>query len=108
MLIFWFVVGDDFDVTKKNFLDFPMNLEGIPENSTKALLKLVPTLEEAMNNNIQFKTNAGKNVGTYNLAMCRDVTDKSDAIFMNFLQLTNVWEDIELYIAQTVKTEFDS
>ena len=31
-----------------------------------------------MNKNLVFKLNAGKNIGNYNLARCRHVTDKSD------------------------------
>ena len=55
---------------------------------------------------MQFKLNAGRRVGNYNLAKCRDITDRSDRILAGALGYGDVWEDIELYYAQTVKTEF--
>ncbi len=55
-----------------------------------------------------FKRNAGKRVGTYNLARCRHFTDQSDRLFAQVLGLSDVWDDLELLLAQTVKTTFDS
>jgi hypothetical protein len=55
---------------------------------------------------IQFKLNAGRKVGNYNLAKCRDVTDLSDNVFCEALGFWGAWEDIELYCAQTVRTDF--
>ena len=56
--------------------------------------------------NASFKLNAGKRVGNYNLAKCRTVTDKSDLIIARSLGFLEVWEDIELYYTQVVKTDF--
>lgn len=58
-----------------------------------------------MSNNIQFESNAGKCVDTYNLAKCRDVTEFSDKTFCRSLGLSDIWEEFELYIAQTANTE---
>jgi hypothetical protein len=55
---------------------------------------------------IQYKVNAGRRVGNYNLAKCRHVTDKSDSIIAKALGLSSVLDDVELYYAQTVKTDF--
>jgi hypothetical protein len=57
---------------------------------------------------VQFKVNAGRRVGNYNLAKCRDVTDESDRIFAEFLDFREAWEDIELYYTQTMKTNFSN
>ena len=61
-----------------------------------------------MVSNTQFKLNAGKNVGNYNLAKCRTLTDRSDAIFLKALGIEHAWQDIELYYAQAVRTHFES
>jgi len=106
MLTFWFAVGDDFDVTRWNFADFPANLQRFPKERTVELLKIVPRLEAAMVQATQFKLNAGRKVGNYNLAKCREITDLSDKIFCEALGLGDVWEDIELYCAQVVRTDF--
>ena len=57
---------------------------------------------------VQFKQNAGKRVGNYNLAKCRNITDVSDRLFCEALEISDVWEDIELYYVQTVRTDFSS
>ena len=106
MMIFWFAIGDDFHVTRWNFADFPVDLANIPAKQRERLLAIASKLEKAMEAAIQFKLNAGRRVGNYNLAKCRDVTDQSDLILAETLGFADVWEDIELYYAQTIKTDF--
>lgn len=106
MMVFWFAVADDFDVTRWNFGDFPTDLSQLTAQQRERLLAIAPKLEDAMASAVQFKLNAGRRVGNYNLAKCRDVTDHSDSILAAALGLDEVWEDIELYYAQTVKTDF--
>ena len=83
-----------------------MDFTKILTASRSKLLTLVPILEKAMEQATQFKLNAGRRVGNYNLAKCRNVTDKSDHIFSEALGLLSVWDDIELYCTQVVKTDF--
>ena len=59
-----------------------------------------------MNENVVFKLNAGKNIGNYNLARCRHVTDKSDKVWLDALGLGDLWEEIELEHALVVRTSF--
>jgi hypothetical protein len=108
MLVFWFAIGDDFHVTRWNFADFPADLSKLPDKQRDALLAIAPKLEKAMENAVQFKLNAGRRVGNYNLAKCREVTDESDLIFAEAFGFREAWEDIELYYAQTVKTDFSN
>ena len=108
MLIFWVAVGDDFHVTRRNFAEFPFSLECLPKNRAIELLRNFPRLEAAMAEAVQFKQNAGKRVGNYNLAKCRNITDVSDKLFCEALEIGDVWEDIELYYVQTVRTDFSS
>ena len=106
MLAFWFAVGDDFDVTRWNVGDFPVDFSQLSKDNVNELLEIVPSLEAAMTEATQFKLNAGRRVGNYNLAKCRDITDLSDHIFCKALGLSDVWKDIELYLAQTVRTDY--
>jgi hypothetical protein len=106
--IFWCAVGDDFDVTRWNFGDFPIDFSQLQNATRQRLLEIVPTLERGMDEAIQFKLNAGRQVGNYNLAKCRHITDLSDRIFAQRLGLSHVWDDIELYYAQVVKTCFSN
>ena len=108
MLAYWFAVADDFDVTRWNFADFPIDFRRLKPSHRERLLDLTSELERAMHENTQFKLNAGKRVGNYNLAMCRRITDRSDAIFLDALDIVDAWEDVELYCAQAVRTDFSS
>lgn len=108
LLIFWIVIGDDFHVTHRNFTDFPLDLKHVQKTNGIELLRNFPHLEAAMANALQFKRNAGKMVGNYNLARCREITDESDRIFCETLELSDAWEEIELYYVQTVRTDFQS
>ena len=106
MMIFWFAIGDDFHVTRWNFAEFPAHIAAMPKAERQTLLAISKRLETAMKQNVQFKLNAGRKVGNYNLAKCRDITDESDAIFARLLGLGDALQDIELYYAQTMKTDF--
>lgn len=106
MLIYWFAVSDDFDVTRWNFEEFALDLDHLSQNDRTKLLRWIPILEDAMEKALQFKLNAGRKVGTYNLARCRHVTDQTDLVFARALDIMEAWEDIELYYIQTVKTDF--
>jgi hypothetical protein len=106
MLLFWFAIGDDFDVTRWNFTEFPLDPARLSVSLKSQLLAILPELESRMTEHIQFKLNAGKKVGNYNLARCRDITDRSDRIICSAIGFEDLWEEIELYYDQTVKTVF--
>ena len=108
MMVFWFIVADDFHVTSWNFGEFPTDLSPLSTEQRVTLSDTVSELEAAMASAVQFKLNAGRRIGNYNLAKCRDITDKSDQILADALGLLKAWEDIELYYAQTVKTDYSS
>jgi hypothetical protein len=104
---FWAIIGDDFHVANWMFGNFPIDLDNLPQTTKQKLLSLVNELEGLMIRNTSFKLNAGKRIGNYNLAKCRVVTDKSDLMFAEYLQLLDVWGDIELLYSQIVKTNFE-
>ena len=106
-LCFWIAIGDDFHVTKWMFADLPLAPNLLPPEMQEKLNAIVPELTEAVEQAVQYKLNAGKRVGNYNLAKCRNITDKSDAIFAELFGFAPVWDDVELLYAQTVKTDFD-
>lgn len=107
MFVFWLVVGDDFNVTKQNFLDFPADLSLISTETQQSILGEFSALLMAMKNSVQFKSNAGRRVGTYNLLKCRSVTDKTDALFAKSLGLDKVLSDIDLYCSQVIASEIE-
>ncbi len=105
---FWIAIGDDFDVTKNMFAGLPIALPKLKAENRKNLLKISAELREAVENAVQYKLNAGKRVGNYNLARCRHVSDKSDLLLAQAFGFDGAWDDIQLLYAQTVKTDFET
>jgi hypothetical protein len=105
---FWVAIGDDFDVTKWMFSDLPIDIGRISDGTRKELLALLPEMKATVEEAVQYKLNAGKRVGNYNLAKCREITDRADAILVNAFGLAPVWDDVELLYTQIVKTNFES
>jgi hypothetical protein len=104
--LFWCILSDDFHVTKGVLGEIPAPLTDLPAGMRKALGRIAEELEHAMAASICFKANAGKRVGSYNLAKCRHITDKSDRIFARLFGLESVWEQVEVSYARAIKTDF--
>jgi len=83
-----------------------MSISQLTREERLGLRALVPELEDAMSANVQFKLNAGKKVGNFNLARCRDVTDRSDRLIASAIGFDRMWDDVEFYYSQTVRTDF--
>ncbi len=107
-LLWWAIVGDDFHVTLSNFVNLPFPVERVQTLGDKRVEALRVELEAAMQANLVFKLNAGKRIGNYNLAKCRDTSDASDMIWKDALCLHDVWQDVDLAYVQLVKTDFSS
>ena len=107
LFVWWTAIGDDFDLTQSGFSSAPFGPGQLSKHQRNRLMALLPGLKGAMNDNVVFKLNAGKNIGNYNLARCRHVTDKSDRVWLEALGLGDLWEDIELEHALVVRTSFE-
>ena len=90
------------------FADLPLALTHLDAEKRKELSAMVPDLKSAVEDAVQYKLNAGKRVGNYNLAKCRSITDKSDLIFAQAFGVDYAWDDVELLYAQIVKTDFEA
>ena len=89
------------------FADLPLHPAKLSAAQRQRLQELTPVLKKAVEDAVQYKLNAGKRVGNYNLAKCRPVTDQADRIYAQAFGLTPVWDDIELLYTQIVKTDFE-
>ena len=105
--LYWCIVGDDFHVAKWMFSQIPTCLSALSSEDKARLNGIVPILWEAMQRATVFKANAGKLVGNYNVAKCRDITDKSDQIFAKSMGLESIWEEVELLYSRMVRTDFE-
>ena len=105
-LLWWAIVGDDFHVTLSNFATIPFPTERVATLGDKRGEALRAALEAEMQANLVFKLNAGKRIGNYNLAKCRNTSDQSDVLWKDALCLQDVWDDVDLAYVQLVKTDF--
>lgn len=108
MFIWQVAIGDYFHVTRTNTSSTPFGPLQFGKQQTEQILSLVLELKKAMNNNVVFKKEAGKNIGNYNFSKCRHITDKADKIWLAALGLSDLWEDIELEHALVVGTPLDN
>jgi hypothetical protein len=106
MFAYWCLIGDDFDVTRWMFETLPIDVSRFADNPD-VIAAFSGELEHAMLANIAFKLNAGKQVGSYNLARCRAVTDRSDAWIAERLGLEKLNPEIELLYSQMIRTGFE-
>ena len=105
-LLWWAMVGDDFHVTLSNFASIPFPVERASSLSDENVRTLRCTLETVMRENLVFKLNAGKRIGNYNLARCRNASHELDLFWIQALGLECAEEEIELAYVQLVKTDF--
>ncbi len=105
-LLWWSIVGDDFHVTQGNFGSLPFPVQEVATQSDSDISAARGALEDAMQENLVFKLNAGKRIGNYNLAKCRPVSDRSDRVWIAAMNLDDLMSEIDLAYAQIVKTDF--
>jgi tRNA1(Val) A37 N6-methylase TrmN6 len=100
----WLTYGDEFHATKDDLLSVKVPFELISIEDKKELIELSKQFSESLNDTIQFKLNAGKNVGTFNTSKLWHITDISDKIFLKYLcdNPHEVFAAIENHIKQTV------
>ena len=81
----WLTYGDDFDVTGKDITSFTFPFDEISNKDKETLDSLYEEFCKNLPSTIQYKLNAGINVGTFNTSSLWDITDKSDMIFLSYL-----------------------
>lgn len=102
----WLTYGDEFHVTKDDLTSIKVPYELLSDADKIELKKLALKFEKNLEGTIQFKLNAGKNVGTFNTSKLWYITDQSDKIFLKYMcdNPDEVFEAIENHITQTVIT----
>ena len=102
----WLIYGDEFDLTSGDLTSFRLPIDKFSTEDRGNLLKLADEMAGELGNVIQFKLNAGKNVGSYNTSKLWHITDKSDKIFLKYMTNSpeEVFESIVCHVSQTVLT----
>ena len=81
----WLTYGDDFHLTSGDIFDFYYPFNSISNEDKKVLDKLYAKFIAKLPDTVQYKLNAGIDVGTFNTAQLWDITDKSDMIFYKYI-----------------------
>ena len=100
----WLTYGDDFHLTYRDLLSFTYPFDIISMEDKKDLHRCFQKLIQQMPKTIQFKLNAGINVGTFNTSELWDITDISDAIFLKYISdnPVKVRDAIESHLSKCV------
>lgn len=106
LFLWWIAVGDSFHLNKGDFQSAPFGPKQLGTEQRRAVLSLLPGLSAAMEENTIYNWNAGKRIGNYNLAVCRDITDYADKTLLDALGHPDLWDDIELEYSRVVRKEF--
>ena len=98
----WLIYGDDFHYTVGELLNFSFPFDELSDVDKSRILEISGEIRKRMKRTLQFKLNAGKNVGTYNTAKLWHLTDESDAIFLKYLTKdpVRVQDELETFISQ--------
>lgn len=101
----WLIFGDDFHLTKDDLLSFNVNLKDISQEDKVKLEKLYQEFVNQIEKTVQFKLNAGINIGTFNTASLWNITEQSDKIFLKYItdNVQELYESIDNHIYSTVK-----
>ena len=107
---YWLTFGDEFHVTKSDLLAFCFPFKSLSKDDKIQLLNLAKKFINGLEETIQYKLNAGKQVGTYNTSKLWNITDASDRIFLKYISSEPliIQNEIEKHILTTVLTEDDS
>ena len=67
-------------------------------------MRLAEQFNNEIGQHIQYKLNAGKNIGNYNTSKLWHITEQSDRIFLKYLvdDVEQLYNDIDCFIAKTV------
>jgi hypothetical protein len=106
----WLTFGDEFHATRDDLFSVNVPFHLLSVEDKLILHNLYEQFSGRISDTIQFKLNAGKNVGTYNTSKLWDITDKSDKIFLKYLcnNPDEVFTAVENHIFQTIKTGIDN
>lgn len=105
--VLWTMFGDDLNVTKAvvSAAPFPAQLN---ESVSGKIQELAKTLEDSLDSTLNYMNSEGKRIARYDLFKLSHLIRESDELFRQSLEFTlEVWEEMDLLLAQTIKTERD-
>lgn len=104
---YWLSFGDEFHVTKDDILSMDFPLSKLTEQDYDRLAEIAQDYDDKLQDTIQYKLNAGKRVGSFNLSKLWDITAQSDLIFMSKIcDAPELYYDaIVSHVSKTVLTQ---
>jgi hypothetical protein len=102
MYWWWAAVGDDVNLTKRTFESFPASLT-LLKRIFPELMDMARLLDVELMRHPLVTKYAGKEMGNYDMSLCRHVTDRSDLLILRELGFEDYWPDILLADAKLAK-----
>jgi hypothetical protein len=99
----WATTGDDLNLTKGTLESFPISATSLIPIAPK-LVELAKKLRSRQQLVLAFTKYRGNEIGNYDMTKCRDITDQSDRLILEFLGFGEYWSDILLADDQMSKS----
>ena len=90
----WMTYGDDFHVTKKDIVNIAIP-KTLSESDSKRIKEIYNKFKNGLIQSYQTKLNAGKTIGSFDIASLWLLSDLSDYIFIKYI--APLWSDEDLY-----------
>ena len=87
--LWWLMYGDELNTTREVVTSFPAGISFIETSTTaRHLLRLAIDLDIELPRHLKWQTNAGVEVGRYDLRECHDITNEADWLLADAWGLT--------------------
>lgn len=103
----WVVYGDDFHLTADDLLSFNFPFDEITSKDKEVIESLYKQFNSELERHIQYKLNAGKNIGNYNTSKLWHITEQSDRLLLKYIvdDVDALYSNVDNFIAKTVISE---
>lgn len=85
----------------------PFEFSRLSTTSKQSLLEVANEVEGEISKSIVFMTMHGKSLGNFNATLLCSITEKSDRIFAEAFGLADIWNEVELFHSQIIRSVND-
>lgn len=97
----WNVLSDCRNLNRRDLLAFPLDVDGLPNETRTELAKLARQYLDALRSTSTIMTKSGLSIQTFGYAKCKPIIDKIDGILAQHYGLTD--EELDFIVSYDVK-----
>jgi hypothetical protein len=97
----WNVLSDCRNLNRRDLLAFPLDVDGLPNETRTELAKLARQYLDALRSTSTIMTKSGLSIQTFSYSKCKPIIDKIDGILAQHYGLTD--EELDFIVSYDVK-----